>query len=137
MPKAFRFTLVLLALLGMYLGWVYYTRWENSRTFVEKMEEQRGSGDGKLSDVYGGGRLTIISFYTTAPYIRSGETAQLCYGVASAEDVRIEPPVENVWPSVSRCVDVSPEKDTVYKLIAKDEDGNTATAEAAIKVIKE
>ncbi len=137
MPKALRFTVILIGLLGLYLGWTYYSRWSDKKSLMERLDAEAESQNSPLPDVYGGGRLTIIAFYTTAPVIRMGETAQLCYGVASAESVRIEPPVEHVWPSASRCVDVAPTTDTVYKLVAEDADGNIDTAEATIKIHRE
>lgn len=137
MPKAFRFTLVLIVLIAVYFGWVYYDRWSTRQALLQNLEEKNNTRNRPLSKVYGDGSLKIMNFYTTAPTIRPGETAQLCYGVASAEAVRIEPPVEDVWPAISRCVEVSPKTDTTYKLIAEDEDGNTATAETNIRVIRE
>lgn len=136
MPKAFRFTLILVALIGIYLGWVYVSRWREQQSLKDRVEEQQAAQEFTLSDYYGDGGLKLLNFYTTAPYLRQGETAQLCYGVASAESVRIEPPVEDVWPAISRCVDIAPQKDTVYRIIAKDAEGNRVSAEVTVKVIK-
>ena len=44
----------------------------------------------------------------------------MCYGVANAKTVSIDPPVEGVWPSVARCLNVSPRRTTVYTLTASD-----------------
>ena len=69
------------------------------------------------------------------PLIRRGETAQLCYGVSNAKTVRIEPrPACGVWPSLARCVEVAPTKDTAYSLTAEDGKGNTKTATVEVKV---
>jgi hypothetical protein len=37
---------------------------------------------------------------------------------------------------MSRCLDVSPKKDTTYVLTAQDEAGHTDTAQLAIKVLR-
>ena len=87
-----------------------------------------------MVDAYGGESLAILNFYANPATIRPGETTQLCYSVPNAENVRIEPPVENVWPSLSRCVDVTPTDDTVYTLIAEDDSGNTVTANTTVEV---
>ena len=137
MRKPFRFTWILVALICIYLGWSYYSQWSKKQTLIETLEEKKASQNRPLSDAYGGGQFAILNFYTTFPSISQGETSQLCYGVSGAESLRIEPPVENVWPSFSRCVDVKPTSDTTYKLIAEDADGNTKTAEATIKVSRE
>jgi len=62
----------------------------------------------------GGNRFEILHFYASPGVIRRGQTAQLCYGVSGAKTVRLEPQPNAVWPSFSRCVDVSPSKDTSY-----------------------
>jgi hypothetical protein len=136
MRKSFRFTLIFIALLGIFLGWVFYTRWSDKQALIRRLEEQKESREGKLPDVYGHGKLTIMNFYSAPPVIRPGETALLCYSVVSADSVRIEPPVGDVWPSISRCVEIAPKKDTVYKLIASDAEGNTLTAETTVKVME-
>ncbi|MEJ2109652.1 MAG: hypothetical protein P8Z37_07010 [Acidobacteriota bacterium] len=136
MPKAFRFTLIFIGLICLYLGWVYVSRWREQQALREIMDEQKGSQESTLSDYYGDGDLKLLNFYTTAPYLPLGETAKLCYGVASAETVRIEPPVEDVWPAISRCVDIAPQKDTIYRLIAEDAEGNTVSAEVSVKIIE-
>jgi len=54
--------------------------------------------------------------------------------VPNSKTVRIEPPIKNIWPSLSRCVEVAPERDTVYWLIAEDAAGHKVIATTAIKV---
>lgn len=134
-PKRFRVTVVLIVMIAAYLGWTYYSRWSRQQSLLEQVQERKAAQDNTLSDIYGDGSVKILMFYSVPPSIRPGETAQVCYGVASAESVRIEPPVEDVWPSASRCVEVSPGEGTVYKLIAEDAEGNSATAETAVNVI--
>ncbi len=136
MPKKYRWTLFLIALIAIYLGWVYYERWSNNQALIEEMDAQKNPESQQLSDRYGDGSATVLLFYATAA-IKRGQTGKLCYGVASAESVRIEPPVGEIWPSGSRCVDISPEKDTVYRLFAEDADGNVATAETFVNVRSE
>jgi hypothetical protein len=75
-----------------------------------------------------------LSFYAN-PTIHRGERATICYGVNAAESVRIEPPVEQLHPAVSHCIQVSPLKDTDYKLIAQDHTGHIATQSLTIQVV--
>jgi hypothetical protein len=62
--------------------------------------------------------LRITQFYASPPRPHRGEKTLLCYGVENAAEVRLDPPVEKVWPSVSRCFEVSSEKAATYTLIA-------------------
>lgn len=135
MPKRFRVTIVLIPLIAAYLGWIYYSRWSREQSLMEQVRDRKAEQNQPLSDIYGDGTVKILMFYSVPPSIRPGETAEVCYGVASAERVRIEPPVGDVWPSASLCVEVSPAEGTVYRLIAEDAEGNSATAETAVNVI--
>jgi hypothetical protein len=134
MRKLFRVTLLIFVVAGIYLGWIYYSRWNEKREFVRRLSEPKEKQDRAIVDAYGGGRLTILDFYATPASIRRGAKAQLCYSVSSSKTVRIEPPVANVWPSLGRCVEISPQKDTVYKLIAEDDAGQKKIATAEVKV---
>ncbi|MBZ5700612.1 MAG: hypothetical protein LAN84_02055 [Acidobacteriia bacterium] len=60
--------------------------------------------------------------------------AQLCYGVANAKKVTLEPPVGPVWPSYSRCLDVSPTKDTTYTLTVEDGQGHSMSQTVTLQV---
>jgi hypothetical protein len=83
---------------------------------------------------FGGKELAIQNFYATPGTIRRGESVQLCYGVANAKTVRLEPQSNPVWPSYSRCVDVTPAKSTTYTLTIDDAAGNTKTQTLEVKV---
>jgi hypothetical protein len=113
---------------------VYYGRRSATRDLIQDLEERKASEERAVADAYGGDRLSILNFYANPASIRRGETTQLCYSVPNAESVRIDPPVKNVWPSRSRCVDVAPQSDTTYTLIAEDADGNTVTADTTVEV---
>lgn len=60
----------------------------------------------------------ILQFYAGQGVIRPGEAVTICYGVESAESVRIEPHVEDITPSLNRCIEAKPEKTTLYTLTA-------------------
>ncbi|MBN2319242.1 MAG: hypothetical protein JXR49_09205 [Acidobacteria bacterium] len=137
MRKAYRFTWMLAVVIVLYLGWTFYSRWSDNRAFKQRVEEINASQESTISKAYGGGELKILGFYATPPAVRPGGSAQICYSVASAESVRIEPHVDNVWPSYSRCVAVTPTEETTYKLIAQDAEGNTVTAETTVKMDRE
>src|SRR6266446_4470878 len=63
--------------------------------------------------------LKVLQFYAVPGEIVTGEQSLICYGVEDAVSVRIEPEVEKLSPSFSRCIGVSPKRDTTYKLIVQ------------------
>jgi len=134
MGKWLRFTWVIIVLGVLYLGWTFYSRKSANGEFAERIQERKSSDAQKTIDAYGGDKLTILAFYGMPGTINRGKSAQLCYGVSNAKDVRIDPPVDYVWPSLSRCVNISPTRDTEYTLIAVDDKGNKKTANLTIKV---
>ncbi len=75
----------------------------------------------------GGSELAIRGLYVSPRSIHPGETAQLCYDVANAKTVTLDPPVGAVWPSHTRCLNLSPRKTTTYTLSIKDAAGNTVS----------
>jgi hypothetical protein len=125
--------LACLIVICIFLGWTYYSKRNDMRIAAQKAEE-KAVQDRAFAKAYGENRLTILGFYANPGTIHPGEKAQLCYSVNNAENVRIEPPVKYVWPSLGRCVDVTPRKDTVYKFIAEDASGQTKTATTTVKV---
>ncbi|MCC6341097.1 MAG: hypothetical protein IT166_02800 [Bryobacterales bacterium] len=58
----------------------------------------------------------ITNFYASPAAIHKGEEALLCYGVEDAKWVKLDPPVEKLTPSFTRCFSVKPEKTTHYTL---------------------
>ena len=88
----------------------------------------------KSVEVLGGTEFKIISFYATPGMIQRGDTVDMCYGVSNAKSVKLDPPVANVWPSVDRCMQVTPKKTTTYTFTADDGKGNTKTAQLTIEV---
>jgi len=112
---------VLLALL--YSGWVI---WRRNQPMVRPQPVLR-------PDPYGT-ELKIQSFYVENAVLAPGQKTLLCYAVVNATGVRIEPPVGDVWPSLSRCMEIAPAKTTHYTLTA--EDGKRSVSQALDVVVK-
>jgi hypothetical protein len=124
--------IVLIAVL--YNGWILYSRWHSAveaRKQAAERERQRLSHEVEMN---GGDRLKILDLYATSRVVHRGESTQLCYGVANAKSVAFDPPVKDVWPSRSRCVDVAPQKSTTYTLTADDGAGRKETGQVAVEV---
>jgi hypothetical protein len=82
----------------------------------------------------GGSEFKITNFYGVPAALGPRESATICYGVSNAKSVRLDPPVEEVWPSFNRCFDVSPKKTTTYTLTIEDGSGHTKSSSIAIEV---
>ncbi len=117
-----------LAAVLLSVGWVFFSRWQENREIERRAEEKKAAADRRMVEALGGDRFEILSFYASPGVIRRGETSQLCYAVSNAKKVRLEPQSSPVWPSYSRCVDVSPARDTTYTLTAEDAAGHTKSA---------
>ena len=133
----FVYTGTILLVVAIYVGWIVFSRWNENRliehhTRDEATEKQREL-DRKTVENMGGSELAIQAFYGN-PQIRRGEKAQLCYGVANAKKVTLEPQTNPVWPSYSRCIDVSPTKTTTYTLTASDDVGHSVAQTFTVEV---
>jgi hypothetical protein len=116
-----------------YDGWIFFSRWSGARE-AQKAEALKQAQDARRNlELLGGDRLKILDFYAPAA-IHRGERATICYGVNAADRVRIDPPVEQLQPAFSHCLQVAPLKDTDYKLIAEDRAGHSVTQSLTIKV---
>lgn len=125
----------ILIVLGLiYDGFVFYSRWSRKQDEKEAQANQATELERKTVEAFGGLDLKIVAFYAAPGMIEKGAHTSLCYGVTGAKNVRMDPPVDAVWPALTRCVQVSPRKDTEYKLIAEDEKGRSVTQSVTVKV---
>jgi hypothetical protein len=127
MATVVRITWVLVLLAGLYTGWVL---WRRHRSQIPPAPPVAADPLAK----YGSG-VKILQFYTSTETIAKGSQALLCYSVLNAKEVRLDPPVESVWPAMSRCFDVTPSRSTTYTLTAEGADHKTAseTVEVVVK----
>jgi hypothetical protein len=125
---------LVIAVLCLCLGFDIYTGWRKNRDFGPRLEETKAKQQSEVLDAYGGAESKIVFFYAVPGTIGRGQKAQLCYGVINSEKVRIEPPVDNAFPAVSNCVEVTPKSKITYELIAEDAKGNTRKAETTVDV---
>jgi hypothetical protein len=133
----FAYSGTILLFVAIYVGWIVFSRWNENRHIEQRARDaaaqKQHEQDQKTVEQMGGSELSIQSFYGNSA-IRRGQSAQLCYGVANAKKVTLDPPSLPVWPSYSRCIDVSPTKTTTYTLTASDDAGHSASQSFTIKV---
>jgi hypothetical protein len=132
--KVLPYTTAGVVLAALYMAWVFASRWNDDRRIEHAATAQRSKLDREITELYGSGRLKILSFYVSPGLIRRGEKALVCYGVVNARTVRLDPAIERVWPSASRCFTVMPDRETRYTLTAEDANGHTATESFVLQV---
>lgn len=127
--KALPYTSAAVLLALIYAIWTIYSRSTENRRLVEEAAAKKLAFDQKTLNMIGSD-LKITQFYANyAP----GKTL-LCYGVANAKSVRIEPALESITPSLSRCIEASPRKTTEYTLTAEDNAGRSVAQTIVVKV---
>jgi hypothetical protein len=134
--KMIPITSAIVVLVFIYVGWVFYSRHRDVRDQEEQARAKEAENAKYTVEKYGGDRVKILAFSLSSGAIHAGQPVQICYGVANAKTIKIEPPVGEVWPSMSRCLEAKPKKDTTYVLTAQDAAGHTDSAELAIKVLR-
>ena len=138
LAKALRYSWFAVAVVFLYVAGLMLWRWQQNREFEQEIERKASAHqreeDRTTVEAMGGNRFEILAFYASPPQVHRGDRVQLCYGVSNATTVKIEPGVEPVPPSYSRCVNVFPRKDTSYTLAATDAAGYTIMATAAVRV---
>jgi hypothetical protein len=93
-----------------------------------------GSPPPKLASAPVGDPVKILAFYPRETTVTEGGTTLLCYGVSNAKSVRIDPPVDGVSPTRTRCVEVRPKGETLYTLSAVGADGQTVSQSVTVRV---
>lgn len=135
MRRVLRITTLVLIIVGLYTGWVFFSRWRAGRNARQQERQHQSEDARKVLNAYGGERLTVLHFSITPGVIGPGEPATLCYGVSNAKIVKIEPTLnEETWPSMSRCIQVTARRDTTFKLTAQDAAGHSETVVAPLRV---
>ncbi len=72
--------------------------------------------------------LRILMFYSAEAAPEMGKPATVCYGVTNAESVKLDPPLAEVAPSISNCVEVTVHQPRMLTLTATGKEGEQAVA---------
>ncbi|MGA8144795.1 MAG: hypothetical protein WB987_12980 [Candidatus Acidiferrales bacterium] len=135
-PLLYTSTLLVIAL--VYVAGTFYVRRQENQEIEQRAADaaaaRKRAEDERTVEQLGGSEFKILNFYATPPVVHPGEPVQLCYGVSNAKTVKLEPQTNAVWPSASRCVEVTPRKTTEYTLTAEDGNGNSKTSAVTVQV---
>jgi hypothetical protein len=129
---------MLVGIVLLFTVWTLFSRWQQNLAIERRAREEKSrrqlESDRVALEQLGGKELAIQNFYASPGAIHKGESVQLCYGVANAKAVTLEPQPNAVWPSYGRCVSVSPARSTIYTLTISDAAGNTKTQSLQVTV---
>jgi hypothetical protein len=123
MPRLWLTTVAVALFAATYVAAVFFVRRgepgpQDAATIAASREFMR---------IYGASGVKILQFYARDGDLVEGDKSVLCYGVLNATSVRMEPPVEGLTPSLNRCIEVAPERETRYTLIAEGADGRSVS----------
>jgi hypothetical protein len=131
------YTSALILMVAAYVGWIMLSRYQDTRAYQQRKAEEQSRKQREQDQVaieqLGGNDLAIQMLYATRT-IQRGETAQVCFGVANAKSVTLQPQTNKVWPSHNLCVGVKPVKTTTYTLTATGADGQALTQQVTVQV---
>jgi len=138
LKNPFLYSWAALAIAALIVCGILLSRWMENRAFEERARQAQAQKqkeqDNASLELLGGKELAIQNFYATPGAVRRGQSVQICYGVANAKSVKLEPQSNPVWPSYSRCVEVTPTTSTTYTLTIADAAGKTKTQTLEVKV---
>jgi hypothetical protein len=120
-------------LAAAYLAIVLLSRSAANREMQRKIES-RTVEKYKAVPASSGTAVKITAFYAEKGQLSAGERTLVCYGVENARAVRIEPPVEQLDPTPSRCFWVAPKRTTTFKLVAQGATGGEDSHSLTIAV---
>src|ERR1035438_6353418 len=86
-------------LAAVYLGYVFLARHTTDKRWADGQKRAQTAPNPKFQATYGGTGLKILQFYAREGTITEDQGTVICYGVLNAKSVRIEPPVEGVYPA--------------------------------------
>jgi hypothetical protein len=137
LKNPFLYSALLILIVAAYVGWILLSRHLDNRAYerraADAQSKKQREQDQATIEQLGGSDLSIQMLYATRQ-IQRGESAQVCYGVANAKSVTLEPQSSAVWPSHNLCVDVKPVKTTTYTLTATGADGKSVSQQVRIEV---
>jgi hypothetical protein len=128
--------MVVILVAAIYDGWIFYSRWSSRRALEQERISAEADRDRKTVEALGGDQLKILNFYASPASIRVGAQSLICFGVNAAKNVRIDPPVAELHPALSRCFQVAPQHDTEYTLTADDGAGHSVKETLRIQVTR-
>lgn len=138
LKKLLVYAFIAIVVAASYVAYVLLSRRVSTREIerrnAAKQAEQHRAEDRLTLEQLGGSDFGIRALSVSPSVIRRGESAEICYDVTNAKSVSLDPPVAEVWPSHTRCFEVSPKRTTTYTLSITDATGGTVASEVQVQV---
>lgn len=137
MRRLLPYTTAAVVLAAFYTAWTFYSRYQVRQEAERRAQQKAAQSEiesGKFASRILDGGLKILNFAADTGVVAPGGRVLLCYGVANADRVRIDPQIKPLKPAVSYCLEAFPQKTTTYKLTAEDRQGSSASASLTIRV---
>jgi hypothetical protein len=131
--KILSYTWFALAFAALYVGYVFLSRYDSNRKMARRTAQQEAVEAEKELNLLGGRALKIMQLYAPVS-LAKGETGKLCYGVVNAKTVTLDPPVDQMWPALTRCIEIKPRETTRYILTATDQTGHSLQQTVLVQV---
>src|SRR2546427_5673515 len=90
----FVYTTTLIAVAVVYVGFVFFSRWEENRTIEERAKAKEREEAARAVEMMGGNRLEIQSFSGSPRILRRGETGLVWYGGGEEQRGGVNPPAK-------------------------------------------
>jgi hypothetical protein len=132
--KLLPYSTALLVVALLYAAYTFYSRHADNASASAAIEQKRADDNKAVVERMGGENLKILNFSASPAVFGRGEKGVVCYAVNNAVAVKIDPFLEELKPSLTRCVDITPAKDTTYTLTATDAKGKQQTASLSVFV---
>jgi len=81
-----------------------------------------------VPDEYMSPHLRILMFYSAQAVPKLGRPSTVCYGVTNAVSLKLDPPLADIKPSISNCVEVTVNHPQMLTLTATGKEGEQAVA---------
>src|SRR3989442_6852373 len=81
----FVYTTTLIAVAVVYVGFVFFSRWEENRAIEERAKAKEREEAARAVEIMGGNRLEIQSFSGSPGILRRGGAGQVLFGVGRAK----------------------------------------------------
>ena len=137
MRRLLPYTTAAVVLAALYAAWTLYSRYQVRQEAERRAEQKTRQSEiesGKFASRILDGGLKILNFASDTGVVAPGGRVLLCYGVANAVRVTIDPQIKPLKPAITYCLEAFPRRTTTYKLTAEDGEGRSASASLTIRV---
>ena len=125
---------IVFSMVVVYLAWTFLGRYLTDRRWQARAHPAATTRQADYDRTFNSADLKILQFYARDAVVLEGHQTVICYGVMNASAVRVDPPIAALSPSLNRCIEAAPERNTRYTLTAESATGQTTSSSLEIAV---